>query len=352
MKAVIMAGGLGSRLYPLTADCPKPMVPFVNKPVLAHILDLLKRHHFSEVIITVSYLAHQIQEYFGDGRHLGITIHYAQEDAPLGTAGSVKNAQPYLDNEPFLVISGDIVTDIDLSSLWRFHRQKDALATMALKPVANPSDYGVVVAGSGGRIKRYLEKPGPEQIISNTVNIGIYVFNPEILTWMEPGVAYDFSYDIFPSLLAQKQSFFAYQIDDYWRDMGTLSSYMQATADALTGKVRHIDLGYHRGDGIWTGSEVEIAPDAILQGPIYLGHKVKINKGAIIQGPTVVYDNTVVNNGARVDRAFIGPSCFVDEAVKMCGTITGQTRFYTAGSAALIENGLISTAGSSIQPPA
>lgn len=243
MKAVVMAGGFGSRLYPLTADCPKAMISFINKPVLAHILDLLMRHHFSEVVITVQYLAHQIQEYFGDGRHLGMTIHYALEDAPLGTAGSVKNAQPYLADEPFLVISGDIVTDIDLSRLWQFHRRNDALATLALKQVADSREYGVVVTDSSGRIKQYLEKPGGEQMISNTVNIGVYILDPEVLGWMEPGLAYDFSYDIFPLMLAQNRSIFGYRVDDYWRDMGTPSSYMQATTDVLTGRVRHIDLG-------------------------------------------------------------------------------------------------------------
>lgn len=313
MKAVVMAGGFGSRLYPLTVNCPKPMVPLINKPVLGHILDLLKRHQVSEVIITVQYLAHQIQEYFGDGRHLGMTIHYALEETPLGTAGSVKNAQAYLDNEPFLVISGDIVTDIDLSDMRRFHRQKGALATLALKPVADPREYGVVVTGSEGRIKQYLEKPDNGQIIANTVNIGVYILDPSILDWMEPNLTYDFSYDIFPLLLTQNRPFFAHQSSDYWRDMGTLSSYMQAINDVLTGKVSHIDLGDHRGDGIWTGSEVEIASDAILRGPIYLGHRVKINNGVIIQGPTVVHDNTIVDQGARVDRSVIGPSYFVGQ---------------------------------------
>jgi mannose-1-phosphate guanylyltransferase/phosphomannomutase len=243
MKAIVMAGGFGSRLHPFTLNCPKPMLPLINQPVLAHILDLLKRHHFCDVIIATHYLPEQIQDYFGDGRHRGMTLQYSVEESPLGTAGSVKNAQPYLDDRPFLVISGDIVTDIDLSRSVRFHRKKGALATLALTQVANPAEYGVVVTDQAGRIRRYLEKPGRQPVISNLVNTGIYVLEPELLDHMKPCTAYDFSYDIFPQLLQQNAALYGCLVEGYWRDMGTMQSYQQSIADVRAGKVDLIRAG-------------------------------------------------------------------------------------------------------------
>ena len=240
MKAVIMAGGLGARLQPLTLNCPKPMVSFINKPVLEHILCLLKRHHIFEVVITVRYMSNQIQNYLGDGRRLGMTIHYAIEENPLGTAGGVKNAQPFLDDKPFLVISGDAITDIDLSHLLQFHQKKQALATLAMKQVPNPQGYGVVVSDDKGRITQFVEKPRHNPP-SSLVNTGIYVLEPEVLTLMKPRQAYDFSLDIFP-LLLEKKALFGCLTDGYWCDIGTIPSYLKATADALTGKVSHISL--------------------------------------------------------------------------------------------------------------
>lgn len=188
----------------------------------------------------MQYLAEQIQNYFGNGCSLGLTLRYAVEERPLGSAGSIKNAQSYLDDETFLVISGDIVTDIDLSRAIRFHRQKQALATVVLKRVANPHEYGVVVTDRSGRVRQYLEKPDRQVIISNTVNSGIYILEPGILDYMEPNQAYDFSIDIFPLIVAQNVPFFGYLADGYWRDIGTWQSYRQAMADVLAGKVSHV----------------------------------------------------------------------------------------------------------------
>ena len=243
MKAVIMAGGRGSRLGKLTTQCPKPMLPLLNRPVLAHILNLLKHHQITDVVFTVHYLAEQIKNYFGDGRDLGMAIQYAIEYSPLGTAGSVKNAQPYLDDEPFLVMSGDAITDIDLSSVLQFHWDKQAVATMVLKHVADPLEYGVVVADPGECIRYYLEKPTQSQIISHTVNTGIYVLGPEVLAMMKPSQVYDFSCDIFPRLLSQNSLLFGYPADGYWCDIGTIQRYRQARHDALVGKVKHINRG-------------------------------------------------------------------------------------------------------------
>jgi mannose-1-phosphate guanylyltransferase/phosphomannomutase len=218
------------------------MVPFLGKPVLAHILELLRQHHINEVVLTVRYLADQIQDYFGDGSHLGMRLFYAYEEEPLGTAGSVKNAATYLDDQSFLVISGDIITDIDLPKLIQFHRRKQALVTMALKQVPNPREYGLVLTDSRGRISQYIEKPKHEPVLPGLVNTGIYIMEPSVLASLAPNVACDFSYDLFPKLLAQRARLFGWTTPGYWRDIGSLQSYMKATADALAGKLCHISL--------------------------------------------------------------------------------------------------------------
>jgi mannose-1-phosphate guanylyltransferase / phosphomannomutase len=257
LKAIVMAGGFGNRLRPFTLTCPKPMLPLVHQPVLAHILDLLKRHYFSEVIIATHYLPEQIQDYFGDGRHRGMTLHYSVEELPLGTAGSVKKAEAYLDDEPFLVISGDIVTDIELSQVVQFHREKGALATLALTQVANPTQYGVVLTDDVGHIRQYQEKPSHQQVVSNFVNTGIYVLEPKVLDGMKPDTACDFSYDIFPRMLKQNQALFGYLAEGYWRDMGTIQSYQQCLVDIRAGKVdlTRDTTGDHTGHGWITMNE-------------------------------------------------------------------------------------------------
>ena len=323
MKAVVMAGGAGSRLRPLTVDRPKPMVPIVNKPVMSHILDLLKRHGITDVVITLHYMAETIQDYFGDGQGLGMKIQYSIEETPLGTAGSVKQAQAMLD-EPFVVISGDAVTDIDLSAVCQYHQDKGSLATLTLYRVANPLEYGVVIIDSEGRIKQFLEKPSWGEVISDTVNTGIYVLQPEVLDYFEPEVSFDFSKDLFPVLLEKNDPMFGYVADGYWCDVGDISEYVRATSDVLHGKVKGIDLGDHLSSGVWCGEGVEVAPDAQLYGPIYLGAGVKLNQGVIVHGPTVIQDYTVVDRYAHLERSIVWRNCYIGESVELRGAIVGQ----------------------------
>ena len=232
-----MAGGFGTRLYPLTQSRPKPMLPLGHEPVLAHILNLLQRHGFSDVILATNYRSKQIQDYFTDGKSRGLSLYYSVEPTPLGTAGSVKYAQSYLRNETFLVISGDIVTDIDLSEVVQAHIEKRALASLALTQVTDCSSYGVVITDSDGRVRQFLEKPGHQPLMSQFVNTGIYVLEPDVLDYIPPATFCDFSYDIFPQLLDDGASFFAWQTAGYWCDMGTIQSYQQAIADVQDGKV-------------------------------------------------------------------------------------------------------------------
>ena len=326
MKAVVMAGGEGSRLRPLTLTRPKPMLPVVNRPLLGHILHLLKQHGITEVVITLQYLASQIQDYFGDGKSLDMNIEYVIEETPLGTAGSVRNAAPYLRNngDPFLVISGDALTNFDLTAIANYHVERDTLVTVALTHVPDPLDYGVVNMDENGRIAQFLEKPGWGEVTSDTVNTGIYVMHPDVLKSVPEGQPVDWSHDIFPELMAHGDAPYGYVSDGYWCDVGTLSEYHRGNADLLNGRLHLGELGHHIGGGIWTGGPVEIAPDAQLFGPIYLGEEVKIKGGVVIHGPTVIRDYTILDNRVRIDRSVIWRNCYIGEGVELHGGVIGQ----------------------------
>jgi mannose-1-phosphate guanylyltransferase/phosphomannomutase len=304
MKAVVMAGGEGSRLRPLTIGRPKPMVPIVSKPVMAHILDLLKRQGITEVVVTLHFMPEIIQDYFGDGSSMDMKIHYAIEESPLGTAGSVKNAQQFLD-EPFVIISGDAVTDINLQEVIDFHNEKGAEATLTLYRVPNPLEYGVIITDDDGRITQFQEKPSWGEVISDTVNTGIYVIEPSVLDLIEEGVPTDWSKDVFPELLKAGRPLYGYVASGNWTDVGDIGEYMRASADVLYHRVMTEPLGKHIGGDVWVGEGVEIAPDAQLYGPIYLGDEVKVKGGVIIHGPTVVRDSTILDNRAHIERSII-----------------------------------------------
>jgi mannose-1-phosphate guanylyltransferase/phosphomannomutase len=323
MKAVVMAGGEGSRLRPLTIGRPKPMVPMVSKPVIAHILDLLKRHGITDVVITLHFMPEVVQSYLGDGSNLGMQIRYAIEETPLGTAGSVKNAQEYLD-EPFLIISGDAVTDIKLQDVIAFHRERGSEATLTLYRVPNPLEYGVIITDPDGKITQFLEKPSWGEVISDTVNTGIYVIDPSVLDLVEEGVPTDWSKDVFPQLLNTGRPLYGYVAGGSWTDVGDISEYMRATGDVLSHRVQTEELGKHIGGDVWVGEDVEIAPDAQLYGPIYLGNEVKIKGGVIIHGPTVVRDYTIVDNRVHVDRSIIWRNSYIGEGAEIRGAIVGR----------------------------
>ena len=220
MKAVILAGGEGTRLRPLTCNTPKPMMPLVNKPMMEHIVALLALHGFDEIVVTVAFLANQIRDYFGDGSDFGVSMRYATEDTPLGTAGSVRNASAELD-DTFLVISGDVLTDIDLTAFVKAHRDASASASIALKHVDNPLEFGIVITQSDGSIERFLEKPSWGEVFSDTINTGIYVLEPDVFDFIADNEVVDFSGDVFPALLEAGHTMHGHVIDDYWEDVGT-----------------------------------------------------------------------------------------------------------------------------------
>src|SRR5919204_6174927 len=227
MKAVVMAGGEGSRLRPLTINRPKPMVAIVNKPCLGHIFDLLKRHRVHEGVVTLQYLANVIQDSFGNGTAIGLPVTYSVEETPLGTGGSVRQVLDHLD-DTFMVISGDALTDIDLGAVMRFHKEKRAVATLTLYRVPNPLEYGVVITAPDGRVRQFLEKPSWGEVFSDTINTGIYVLEPEALRRFEKGQNFDFSKDLFPPLLSEGAPIYGYIAEGYWAGVGTVAGDKRA----------------------------------------------------------------------------------------------------------------------------
>jgi mannose-1-phosphate guanylyltransferase/phosphomannomutase len=320
-----MAGGEGTRLRPMTANQPKPLLPIVNKPIMDHVLRLLRKHSFDETVVTVQFLASMVRNYFGDGEEFGMSLQYATEDIPLGTAGSVKNAEAALRDAPFLVVSGDALTDIDLSDLVRFHKDNQALVTVALARVPNPLEFGIVIANADGRIERFLEKPTWGQVFSDTVNTGIYVMEPEVLAQVPSGEAVDWSADVFPSLLDRGAPVYGWVADgSYWEDVGTHEAYHRVQADVLSGKVNADIDGFEVSPGVWVAEGAEVDPDAILTGPLCIGDYAKIEAGAQLREFTVVGNNVVVKEGAFLHRAIVHNNVYVGVGATLRGCVIGK----------------------------
>jgi mannose-1-phosphate guanylyltransferase/phosphomannomutase len=324
MKAVIMAGGEGTRLRPLTSNAPKPMLPLADRPMMEHIVSLLRLHGFDEIVVTVAFLANQIKTYFGDGSEFGVTMRYADEPVPLGTAGSVGNARALLD-EQFLVISGDVLTDIDLSKVLAFHREKRAVATIGLATVENPLEFGIVITRDDGSIERFLEKPTWGQVFSDTINTGIYVLEPEIFDFIPEGRSVDFSSEVFPALLAAKKPLFGAVVEGYWEDVGTLEAYLSAHKDILDGKVSVNVPGFLVNDGVWLGEGAEISPDAVVTGPCVIGPGCKIEAGCRVGEYSVLGSNVRLLNEAHVERSVLHDNVYVGPRARMRGAVIGRS---------------------------
>ncbi len=248
MKAVIMAGGFGTRLRPLTCNIPKPIVPVMNKPMMQHIIELLHSHGITDLVATLFYQPEVITRYFGDGSKFGVSLRYVKAEADYGTAGSVRNASSLL-NDRFVIISGDVLTDCDLSEAIRFHEERKARATLVLTRVKNPLQYGVVITNKQGKITRFLEKPSWGEVFSDTVNTGIYILEPSVMELIPTKEEFDFSKDLFPFMMEQDLGLYGYISDRYWRDIGTLNEYQDAHLDYLHGKVSCCNRG--KPDILW-----------------------------------------------------------------------------------------------------
>ncbi|MBI5309682.1 MAG: NDP-sugar synthase [Actinobacteria bacterium] len=316
MKAMVLAAGLGTRLKPITYGIPKPMVPVIDRPVMAHLLGLVERHGFDGAVANLHYFPDTIREYFGDGSAFGVDLQYNFEPELLGTAGGVRAVRDHFGDEPFLIISGDALTDIDLTALVERHRASGGVATLTVKRVPDTREYGVVLHDSDGRITGFQEKPDPAEALSDLGNCGIYVFSPEIFDYFPESDFVDWAQDVFPVLLENDIPFYIHEIEEYWNDVGSLGELRSGTFDALTGALDLGIAGTGSPDGVF-------AADASV-GPVWVGEGASIGEGAKLLGPVVIGDGATVGTGAAVRDSIVFPGGEVAAGTIAIGAILGQ----------------------------
>ncbi len=327
MRAVLMAGGSGTRLRPLTCDLPKPMVPILNRPIAEHIINLLKRNNITEIIATLYYLPDIMRDYFQDGSEFGVQMTYAiEEEQPLGTAGCVKNIQQWLDGT-FITISGDAITDFDLQAAIAFHREKKSKATLILTRVPNPVEFGVVITDEDGKINRFLEKPSLSEVFSDTINTGTYILEPEVLDYLPENEESDFSKDLFPILLEQGEPMYGYVAEGFWCDIGHLEAYREAQYDGLEQKVK-LEFPYlEKSAGVWIGNNTYVDPSAKIEPPVMIGDNCRIGARVTIEAGTVIGDNVTIGSHATLKRPIIWNGATIGEEVHLRAcTISRGTR--------------------------
>lgn len=324
MKAMVLAAGKGTRLFPLTGEVPKPLAPVVDKPIIGHIFELLSRHGFSEAHANVYYLADAMLEAYGETSKVGgMTVRMSREQELLGTAGGVKRLADRFDST-FVVVSGDALTDIDLRELMRFHREKGALATIALRRVSDTSEFGVVELDADDNIQGFQEKPRPEEAISTLANTGIYVLEPRALDYVPEGEFCDFAKDVFPRFLAEGERFVGYQGDFYWSDIGTLAAYRQAQYDVLSGKVAVEVPGEKRNGTLWVGENAQIHPTARLEGYVVVGRDAVIGRGVTLAGYAAVGTDCWIRPNATLKRTILLPGASVGDGAYLEDCIVGH----------------------------
>ena len=325
MKAMIMAAGKGTRLRPLTDILPKPMVPVVNRPALHHILRLLYRHGFREVVINLHHMPSVITDYFGDGTWMDMSLTYSFEPDLLGTAGGVKNNEGFLGDGTFLVMSGDALTDIDLTGLVAAHRRYGSIATLAVKEVSDPSLYGVVVTDDDDKVVGFQEKPTREEARSRLCNCGIYVFEPEIFSHIPPAQFDDFGRRVFPDLLRQRIPFHAHSVGGYWSDVGNLGEYVRGNADALEGLVEIEIPGDQIRPGVWLETGVTMAQTVRIEPPVAIGRGAVLGDEVVVEGPTVIGEGCVLEDGAHVARSLVLPGSLLPERSLLVDGVVGRS---------------------------
>jgi mannose-1-phosphate guanylyltransferase / phosphomannomutase len=324
MKGVIIAGGKGTRLRPLTCQIPKPLVPLVRKPVMEHIIEWLKRFGITEIAVTLQYLGEKIKDYFGDGSHWGVTITYFEEEKPLGTAGSIKNAASYFD-DTFVVVSGDILTDFDLDEAIQFHYHKEAIATVLMTQEAEPLDYGEILTSHEGKIERIIEKPKWDEVYSDFVNTGIYILEPNILNYIPENQYWDFSSDLFPLLLEKKERLYGFLAKGYWSDIGTIEQYYKSHHDILNQKVNVSINGQEAWTNVWVGRNVEIEEGANIVGPVFIGDGAVIRKNATVGPYSVVGAHVQICEDVSVKRSILWDHVYVGKDSRLRGSIIANS---------------------------
>jgi len=338
MQALVMAGGEGTRLRPLTTNRPKPMVPIVNRPMLEHAINLLKQHGFKDVVLTLHYLPKIIKDYFQDGAEFGVKIHYLVEEKPLGTAGGVKNAEQFLSGT-FLVLSGDVLTDINLSKALDFHRQSGAVATIVLTRVPNPIEYGIVITDKTGRVKQFLEKPGWGEVFSDTINSGIYILEPEVLKHVKPEAEVDFSKHLFPKLLEQGEPLYGYVAEGYWCDIGNPGQYLQTNQDALQGRLK-VKIPGRETNGVWVDKGAEIEDRVEIRPPALIGAKTRIRAGSVISELSIIGDGVTVDEMASIKRSLVGSNAFIGPKADLVGCFIGE-KCHVRDEATILEGAVV-----------
>ncbi len=351
MKAVILVGGEGTRLQPLTCNTPKAMVPVLNTPFLEHVIGHLGKHGVKDIVLAMRHLAGPIESYLGDGSRFGVRLHYSVEDVPLGSAGAVKYAERYLD-ETFLVLNGDIFADLDFAAMTEFHREREAKATIALTPVDDPTSYGLVETSAHGRVTRFLEKPGWSEVTTNMVNAGAWLLEPDVLAQIPPQVKFSFERETFPQLLAERKPVYAYHFTGYWMDVGTPEKYLQLHRDLLSGKCSHYTPT--SGEDVRVGEGSKVHPAARIKGPAVIGDNCTLEKNVSLIGPVVIGDGCTILEGTTIEDAVIwhdvqvGPratvkhsvvaeNCCLNENCSIEGTVLGDN--VTVASDCKVETG-------------
>jgi mannose-1-phosphate guanylyltransferase len=349
MKAMILAAGKGTRVRPITYSVPKPLIPILQKPVMEFLIELLRLHGFDKIMVNVSHLAKEIEDYFRDGQRFGVEIAYSFEGyvedgqligQALGSAGGMRRIQdfhPFFD-DTFVVLCGDALIDLDLTAAVEFHRAKGSLATIVMKsvPKAEVSSYGVVVTDPDGRIQQFQEKPSVEEALSTDINTGIYIFEPEIFDYIPAGQEFDIGSDLFPKLVEMGAPFYGIAMDFQWVDIGKVPDYWRAIRGVLAGEVKNVSIpGHQVAPGIYAGLNVAVNWDKVnVQGPVYIGGMTRIEDGATIIGPTAIGPSCHICSGATVENSVIfeysrlGPGVrLVDKLVfgRYCVDKTGAT---------------------------
>lgn len=355
IQAVIMAGGSGTRLRPLTCDLPKPMVPVLNRPVMSYTVDLLKKHGIEDIAVTLAYLPGKIQDFYGSGIDSGVSLQYFVEEVPLGTAGSVMNTGDFL-RGTFIVISGDALTDLDISAALEFHRQHHSPATLVLHRQAIPLEYGVVITDNRDRITRFLEKPGWGEVFSDTVNTGIYILEPEVMEYCRKGEQADFSKDLFPRLMKDNVPMYGWVTPGYWCDIGDLRSYRQAQFDLLEGKVAAEIEGMEQSSGFWVGEGTDMAEDVEIIPPVYIGRNCVLEPRVRLGPCTIINDYCHVESGSSLKRTVawkhtrVGPNVECRGAT-ICSNVSldSGTRLFED---AVLGNGILAEENVTIRPGA
>lgn len=347
VRVMVLAAGMGTRLMPLTGEISKPMVPIVNRPVMEHLIRLLARCGFRDLMVNLHYLPDAITGYFEDGSQWDLNVNYSHEERLLGTAGGVKKCEEFFSGKTFLVVSGDALTDVNMVELLAFHRESKALATIVVTPVEETSHYGVVLAEDDGRVVGFQEKPPEAEALSNVANSGIYVFEREVLDLIPAGRPYDFGRELFPLLVETGAALYSWRHNYYWNDVGSIEEYQRGNFDALEGRVRVEMPGVEIAPSIWVGHDSRIDRNVLMTPPVCIGDRCTIEEGARIIGPVVVGPDTVVSARAVLHRGIKWGGSYIGRDASMVGSIIGSKS--RIGDRAAVLNGVVLGSGCEVK---